>query len=135
MSFFTSVILALLASSGLLWGVLLSFLAPDERLKGGKYFSLLTGALLIATLVLCGIASFQQQGAVFISFALVPLAFFLLGQVKKETLWKVMFTSATVLSIGAVLFFLDGQLQLFVASMLFLYGLPAGTLLRHIPQP
>lgn len=135
MSFFTSIILALLASSGLLWGVLLSFLAPDERLKGGKYFSLLTGALLIATIVLLGIALFQQQGMLFVFLGLVPLAFFLLGQVKKETLWKVMFTSATVLSMGAALFLLDGNWQLFIASMLFLYGLPAGTLLRHIPQP
>ncbi|MDP3640486.1 MAG: hypothetical protein Q8R53_04795 [Nanoarchaeota archaeon] len=135
MSFFTSTILALLASSGLLLGILLSFLAPDERLRGGKYFSLLQGALLIATIVLFGIALFQQQGIPFIFLGLVPLAFFLLGQAKKETLWKVIFTSATVLSMGAALFLLDGNGQLFVASMLFLYGLPAGTLLRHIPQP
>ena len=70
-----------------------------------------------------------------VSVALIPVAFFLLGQAKKETLWKIMFTNATVLSMGAALFLLDGSWQLFVASLLFLYGLPAGTLLRPIPQP
>lgn len=135
MSFITPIILAVLAGSGVLFGILLSFLAPDERLRGGKYLAFLKTVLFLATIVALGIALFQQQGAVLVSVALIPIAFFLLGQAKKETLWKIMFTNATVLSMGAALFLLDGSWQLFVASLLFLYGLPAGTLLRPIPQP
>jgi len=135
MSFLTSLLLALLAGSGVLFGILLSFLAPDERLRGGKYLAFLKTVLFLATIVVLGIALLQQQGAVLVSVALIPVAFFLLGQAKKETLWKIMFTNATVLSMGAALFLLDGSWQLFVASLLFLYGLPAGTLLRPIPQP
>ena len=131
----TSLLLALLAGSGVLFGILLSFLAPDERLRGGKYLAFLKTVLFLATIVVLGIALLQQQGAVLVSVALIPVAFFLLGQAKKETLWKIMFTNATVLSMGAALFLLDGSWQLFVASLLFLYGLPAGTLLRPIPQP
>ena len=135
MSFLTSLLLALLAGSGVLFCILLSFLAPDERLRGGKYLAFLKTVLFLATIVVLGIALLQQQGAVLVSVALIPVAFFLLGQAKKETLWKIMFTNATVLSMGAALFLLDGSWQLFVASLLFLYGLPAGTLLRPIPQP
>ncbi|HLC98101.1 MAG TPA: hypothetical protein VJC21_04945 [Candidatus Nanoarchaeia archaeon] len=135
MSFITPIILAVLAGSGVLFGILLSFLAPDERLRGGKYLAFLKTVLFLATIVVLGIALLQQQGAVLVSVALIPVAFFLLGQAKKETLWKIMFTNATVLSMGAALFLLDGSWQLFVASLLFLYGLPAGTLLRPIPQP
>src|SRR3989338_9926192 len=111
MSFLTSLLLALLAGSGVLFGILLSFLAPDERLRGGKYLAFLKTVLFLATIVVLGIALLQQQGAVLVSVALIPVAFFLLGQAKKETLWKIMFTNATVLSMGAALFLLDGSWQ------------------------
>ncbi len=94
MSLLTKIIIAALSSAGLLSGVALSYIAPEELAAGRKYFIYLLSILFVVDLKIESTLAYLFHYLAFLT------AYFLIQ---------------------------DGIL---IAALLFLYGFPAGTLLR-----
>lgn len=118
------VLIPLLSLSGLLAGMVLSFIAQEEVAAGKKYFIMMYRIIFV---LLSGIIAYFLY---VVSFnALVIFSFFaivlLVLDLKKPSSYALY---------AHYLFFLVGYFlsskPLIVAAILFLYGLPVGTLLR-----
>ena len=124
MSLLTKIIIAALSSAGLLTGAALSYIAPEELAAGQKYFIYLRSILFI----LLSVAVLYSLYSSFLF--LVPL-FFILFAILFAVDLKIESATAYPFHYFAFLtaYFLiqDGIL---IAALLFLYGFPAGTLLR-----
>ena len=124
MSLLTKIIIAALSSAGLLSGVALSYIASEELAAGQKYFIYLRSVLFI-------LLSLAILYSLYSSFLfLVPLFFVLFAilfvvDLKIESAMAYLFHYLAFLT--AYFLIQDGIL---IAALLFLYGFPAGTLLR-----
>ncbi len=112
--------------TGIIGGIALSFIAPEELKAGWKYFKIAKFTLFIILAGLIGYSFWTAQnilgGEIFLILAII---FFIINLTFKykwmEIINYILFTTPY--------FFLPSPSQLLIASMLFLYGLPAGTLL------
>ncbi len=122
----TSMILPLLSLFGLLGGLLLTYLAPEELTAGRRYFVLLYRIIFI---LLSFIITY------FLSFPLL-LLFLFLAIILLALDIKTLYIQKHHQSLFLIhyLFFLAGYFiagkQTIIMVILFLYGLPVGTLLR-----
>ena len=132
----TNVIIPLLSLSGLLGGLLLSYLAREELAAGKRYFVWSYRILFILlSLVVAYFISFpsfsdSSSSSSSLSFSIATIFLFLATFLLIFDLKK----SYLVLFLFQYLFFLTGYFvagkQIIIAVILFLYGLPVGTLLR-----
>ena len=132
----TNVIIPLLSLSGLLGGLLLSYLAREELAVGKRYFVISYRILFILlSLVVAYFISFpsfsdSSSSSSSLSFSIATIFLFLATFLLIFDLKK----SYLVLFLFQYLFFLTGYFvagkQIIIAVILFLYGLPVGTLLR-----
>ncbi|MBS3118898.1 hypothetical protein J4417_04435 [Candidatus Woesearchaeota archaeon] len=121
-------ILVLIAGlSGCLGGYILSLISPEEMESGKKYFLLLKRIFF----VLIGLTSYYfyqaEQVALFVLMA-VFLVLFYFNFLNKKTK-KRRYLEAFNYGLFIVLFFFSAEKTL-LASMMFLYGLPVGSLWR-----
>lgn len=130
MNLLQELVLGALSVSGLLIGFVLSFLAPEERLLGKKQF------LVVKSLFFVAVASFmigvliKQLAQPWLLLFFIPAALLFYGtSIRQQPLAE----CGTYFLFGTSLFFIAGNFQLVAASLLFLYGLPTGTLLRKMP--
>ena len=132
----TNIIIPLLSLSGLLGGLLLSYLAREELAEGKRYFVWSYRILFILlSLVVAYFISFpsfsdSSSSSSSLSFSIATIFLFLATFLLIFDLKK----SYLVLFLFQYLFFLTGYFiagkQIVIAVILFLYGLPVGTLLR-----
>ncbi len=119
----TNIIIPLLSLSGLLGGLLLSYLAREELAAGKRYFVISYRILFI--LLSLVIAYFIISSSLSIYIAVLFLFLAKIFDFKKP--YRLHF-------LVQYLFFLTGYFvagkQIIIAVILFLYGLPVGTLLR-----
>ena len=122
----TNVIIPLLSLSGLLGGLLLSYLAREELAVGKRYFVISYRILFILLSLVVAYFITSSSLSIYITMLFLFLATFLLILDFKK--------SYLVLFLFQYLFFLTGYFiagkQIIIAVILFLYGLPVGTLLR-----
>ncbi len=124
--------------AGLALGYLFAFLAPEEVKPGEKYFRWLKRALLLVFVVVMGYGFFREGMMIYlVVFTAVGLAVGGLDLFKLKKLPGSGGTSESLVVLGsyaffAVAYFLTAEfsVRLLLASLIFLYGLPAGTLLR-----
>jgi len=123
--------LALLTLVGLLCGFLLALIAPEELVPGRKYFLLLKHFffLVIATLLLYALVPIYLYA--FIPVLLV-ISFYLLNEIKlKNPLFDLAYYPFFLLPFFVIA---DPVLQIILATAIFLYGFPLGTLLKDDRQ-
>src|SRR3989338_7359513 len=122
--FFPSFIIPLISLGGIVAGLLLSYIAKEEIAAGKKYFILLYRVIFV---LLSGIVAYFLYPPsfnlliLFIFFAIVLLAL----DLKKSSSYA-FYAHYLLFLIG---YFLSGK-PVIVAAILFLYGLPVGTLIR-----
>ena len=108
---------------GIALGVLLRLLVPEEAAKGRAYFTMLERVLLAAAFVpAVALRVIARQWLV-----VAPLAVLLVVVLLLRFRWRIVLNAA-VLAVLLVLTASDENLFLLEASLIFLYGLPAGTL-------
>lgn len=115
-------IASFIAFSGLFFGMLLAQIAPDEVKPGKKYFSILQYALstAIAIVLLYNVINSQEQYLAIVASFAVGIILAVLFKIKYLYLGIGLFSSALTKDVFALL-----------ASLIFIYGLPAGTLLAR----
>lgn len=117
-------ILFLVSLLGLIAGYILSFITPEEVMAGKKQLSFFRYFLLLSITV-CAI--FYLQNLLFsLIFVFLTLSFVFLQQKFKSRYWEIAFYAIFLLT-----FLVLGRNLLFV-SLVFLYGLPTGSLLRGL---
>src|SRR3989338_2026847 len=118
-----------LALTGILGGIALSFIAPEELKSGWKYFQMAKFSLFVILIGVIGYSFWMAQnligGGIFVIFALI---LFILNLRFKYKWLEIVNYALFIIPY----FFLSGPYQLLIASMLFLYGLPVGTLLWNL---
>lgn len=117
----TILLIPLISIAGLVAGMILSYVAKEELSAGRRYFVLIYRIIfVILSLVMMYLLSFPLS-IVFLLFAIILL----IADLKmNHTSWFIVH----------YLFFLSGYFvagtPLIIAAIIFLYGLPVGTLLR-----
>ena len=118
----------LLALTGILGGIALSFIAPEELKAGWKYFQMAKLSLFIVLVGLIGYSFWFMQNfvglGIFVVFAIVVF----IANFKFKYKWMEIVNYALFIT---PYFFQPSLSQLYIASVLFIYGLPVGTLLWY----
>ena len=117
----TSLVIPLLSLTGLLAGVILSYIAQEELSLGKKYFVISYRIIFVLLSIIIIYFLSLYMLLVFLFFALLLLILDL-----KKHYPSLFYLHYLFFLTG---YFFSGQ-QLIVAAMVFLYGLPVGTLLR-----
>ncbi len=114
------IIASFIAFSGLFLGMLLAQIAPDEVKPGKKYFSILQYMLstAIAIVLLYNVINSQGQYLAIVASFAVGIILAMLLKIKYIYLGIGLFSSALAKDVFALL-----------ASLIFIYSLPTGTLL------
>lgn len=127
----TELLLPLFSLTGLLVGIALSFIAPEELTSGKKYFILLKQSLFV---IISGIIifSFLQSRQFYLPllFTLSAAALFFFDLKLKKKKYRRYYSLHYFLFL--LPYFLNHNLsfRLILVSLIFLYGFPLGTLLR-----
>ncbi len=113
----------LIALGGLLIGVLLSYLASDEVVQR-KYFVVVKYVLMVLLFLM---VSYFLPYPVLLVFVVSALILFVLSIKINHPLLEI---AVYIVVIVPYFLYLDPMARLVTASVLFVYGFPAGTLLR-----
>jgi len=132
MVFFLNILMLLFAFSGFFFGFLLSFLAPEEIKPGKKYFLFLKEALflLISLYAFLTFLYFKFYYFIFLPLIYLSLLFFFIKKQKpflRESFNYLFFASLYFLFL---VYLNPSSLSLLFLALIFLYGFPAGTLIR-----
>ncbi len=130
-------LMLLFSFSGLIFGGILQIIAPEEHESGKKHFILLKKILLLLIVsVVNGHFVWQQEwtlinGIILLVFDMLIISFYLLKTKKIEIklLSSKYLELANFLAFIIPYFILQHQFQLIYLTLIFLYGLPLGTLL------
>ncbi len=121
-------LIPLIALSGLLFGYLLTRIAPEELREGRKYFFLMKHILFI--LLFITINYYFAREKMFLPlliFAFIMGGLFVAGLKLSKQIIEI---GNYVIFTASYFIILQTGFQLLVASLVFLYGLPAGTLIK-----
>jgi hypothetical protein len=128
MNFLNQILPLLFSLTGFFFGLILSFIAPEELKPGKKYF-LFIKRIIFLLLFFTVNFFFYQSGQYFylIPFTIIALILFVMGFRNKSIYYEIPNYLLFVIP-----YFLNNNqiLHLLLPSLLFLYGLPAGTLAR-----
>ncbi len=129
MSLFSQIGVLALSLAGILCGVALSYIAPEELAVGKKYFTWLKRVLWVILLGITGY-SFISNYTLLIIGAVLFMGLLILDFITEN---KYFYVLNYILLIAT--YFLLPSNQLLFASVMFLYGFPSGTLLRMEISP
>jgi hypothetical protein len=127
MSLFSQLVVLVISLAGILCGIALTYIAPEELSPGRKYF-ILGKWLLWAIFIISSTIFFYQEGE-YISLIILVLAFILiyLSEISFIHRYRYIFMMEYLVLIITLL--LLPARQSILATIIFIYGLPAGTLL------
>jgi len=120
----------LLSLFGFPLGLILTFIAPEELKPGRKYFLIIRYVLfsLIAVFSLL-LLSFHQHYSFLALYPVYLILFWFLIHYKKSYLLEI-FNYLFFISLYLVHLYLQIPYLIVLPALVFLYGLPAGTLIR-----
>ena len=115
MNFINYFLASIISISGLMIGVILMALAPEEKKMAKKYFPI-TGKISIA--ILAAIFLFLKTDYILIIFSVALCAFILFAEFKSESKWL-------QLSLLGIIFYISSETVMFaaVSSMVFFYSI------------
>ncbi len=127
MSLFTQLLILLIALTGVGFGILLAYIAPEEMAPGKKYLQWLRTGLGWALVLIAGYGWLKLENY------FTVIAFLMIMLVVSTTLWKTgsLWLEAALMLAFAAAYLLLPELGLLLAALVFLYGLPAGTLIAE----
>lgn len=132
MEFITYSLTNLIVFLGLGVGIALAYIAPEEMKDGKKYFIWMQNVILSLVLFfLLYFYRFNLMLNLIISLALFFSLFFYLNHKKKQTIRYVDYAFL------GIMFYLSAKntnLFLLLSSLMFIYGLPTGSLLINIKK-
>lgn len=117
--------MAIFSLTGIIVGMVLSLISPEEQVPGKKYFVLLR-KVLFAAVSLFIISNFFRNAYLLLTFSIVLTALFILD-IRFQRKW---FYIIHYLLFLTSFFLISEQGKLILASLVFLYGFPVGTLIR-----
>lgn len=126
MSLFSQIGALALSLAGVLCGVALSYIAPEELAVGKKYFTWLKKVLWVILLGIMGYSLFLIQNYILLTIGVILFVGLLVLDFMKENKYNYLLNYALLIAT----YFLLPSNQLLFASVMFLYGFPVGTLLR-----
>lgn len=133
MSALTSILIGLIALLGIPSGIILALIAPEELKAGKVYFKTMSALIFILMSFLLIYYFFAQQQYLFLTlFVIVAVIFFVL-KLRYDFFWLDWLNTLFFLSfyfLLALFFKSEMVYQLLLASLLFLSGLPTGSLLK-----
>jgi hypothetical protein len=118
----------LFSLSGFLFGLILSYIAPEELKPGKKYFLFIKRLLFILIFFTVNFFFYQQNQYVYlVPFTIIALVLFVVELRNKSIYYEV-----PNYAIFVIPYFLinNPTSNILLTSLIFLYGLPAGTLIR-----
>lgn len=115
------------ALSGILLGLLLAYIAPEELKQGQKYFRILEKILFFGLVLTSLFFLWQESLILTISLLFIGVILFIV-----KLKFKTVFLEIPVYILFAVPYFLYNipTFRLLIATLLFLYGFPLGLLLK-----
>lgn len=120
------IFLPLFSLTGIFFGLILSFIAPEELSPGRKYFIFLRRSLFVLAVLLI-LFMFHKQLYLISAFLVLSAVLLVLDVTIKKH-----FVSFLPYLLFLPVFFLNTKppFHLVLATLIFLYGFPLGTLLR-----
>jgi hypothetical protein len=131
MSLFSQLAVLVLALAGILCGIALSYIAPEELSVGKKYFIWLKRVLWVILLGIMSYNLFLAKENILLGIDAVLFIGLLILEFLKENKYFYILNYALLI---ATYFSLPSN-QLLFTSVIFLYGFPSGTLLRMEISP
>lgn len=130
----SEILILLFSVSGIIWGYVLGLIAPEELGKGKKYFVLIKRIILGLILILLDYQWYAlKEYLLLIIFSIMIIFLFLMEMifVAKRKVYQLLIYSLILVS-----FFLisDLDFMLILASLIFLYSLVSGTLLKRVEE-
>lgn len=127
MTLLTQTLIILSSLTGFLFGMILSLIAPEELKPGKKYFLLIKRILFFLLFFTINFFFYQSNQYIY----LVIFTIFALNLFVIELRNKSIYYEAFNYAIFIIPYFLtSSSFHILLPSLLFLYGLPAGTLVR-----
>lgn len=128
MSLLSQISMLLFSLTGILFGLALYLIAPEELKEGKKYFLIAKRAVFIAIFFL--INYYLLLGGLYpvmVLFVILAVALFVIEIKTRKLVYEII-----NYTIFIFLFFLNSEptFRLLLASSIFIYGLPTGTLLK-----
>lgn len=131
MSLFSQLAILVISLTGILCGIALSYISPEELVPGKKYFLLVKRIIHLMFILLIGYLAYSEKNY----WLLIPLILALSLLIMQFKLEKINYYSESanyLIFISPYFFISQNNFQLLLAVLIFLYGLPTGTLLRKI---
>ena len=129
MNFILEILMLLFACTGIIFGVILAMIAPEELSSGKKYFLLMKRVLFIILFFFVNSLLYIAENYVLIIvFSILAIILFVI----ELTIWKKAYEIANyVIFLIPYFFVLGSNNKMILATMIFIYGLPTGTLIKR----
>lgn len=116
---------AIVVFLGLVVGAILAFIAPEELKPGEKYFSIFRRALLLSITIIFAYQYFTEVWLILLMVVFIGYSFYLFHFAKQKSKERMIY-----FLLGFILFlaYKDRAIFLIQSTIIFLYGLPEGTL-------
>ena len=128
MNLLNQTLVLLFSLTGIIFGLILAFIAPEELKIGKKYFLLLKRIIFVLIFFLINYYLYLAENYyLLIPFTILAVVLFIIGFVQKKPIYELF---NYLIFVVPYFFVTDNQFKLLLATLIFLYGLPTGTLLR-----
>ncbi|MBT4804748.1 hypothetical protein HON71_01105 [Candidatus Woesearchaeota archaeon] len=128
MNLLNQVLVLLFSLTGTIFGLILALIAPEELKAGKKYFILLKRTIFAIIFFLVNYYLYLAKNYyLLIPFTILAIVLFIIEFVQKKPIYELF---NYLIFVIPYFFVMDNQFHLLLAGLIFIYGLPTGTLLR-----
>ena len=128
MNLLNQVLVLLFSLTGTIFGLILALIAPEELNPGKKYFILLKRTIFAIIFFLVNYYLYLAKNYyLLIPFTILAIVLFIIEFVQKKPIYELF---NYLIFVIPYFFVMDNQFHLLLAGLIFIYGLPTGTLLR-----
>ena len=128
MNLLNQILILLFSLTGIIFGLILALIAPEELRAGKKYFLLLKKIIFIVIFFLINYYLYLAENYyVLIPFTILGIVLFIIEFMQIKPIYEL---SNYLIFVIPYFFVTNNKFHLLLATLIFLYGLPTGTLLR-----
>jgi hypothetical protein len=130
MNLLNQILVLLFSLTGILFGLILSLIAPEELRVGKKYFLLFKRIIFVLIFFLVNYYLYLEKNYyVLVPFTILAIVLFIIELKQKKSIYELL---NYIIFVVPYFFVTENTFHLLLAVLIFLYGLTAGTLLRKI---
>lgn len=128
MNFIYELLMLLFACTGIVFGVILAMIAPEELQVGKKYFKIIKKTLFVLLFFIINYSFYvSSQYILLILFSIITIVLFVIELTK----WKQVYEIINYILFLVPFFFVGGiENKMILATIIFIYGLPTGTMIK-----